>query len=357
MNTNIFLVESPFQMLCAIEANEYFNSCESILIIKSVSDAKSNNLMLWLIDNYYNKWDNIIICNWQNPTLRDFFFMNLIRKIKKNYKINYIFVGYPETRNFQWFCEKLEHNDSFILDDGTRTLLLQNKYMYYKNYLQKTDNYYIKNINLVSLAQKIKNMLKLFSIHYIFGLKDTNRIKYNIFSCFNVKLNDQQSFIKNNFTYIKNRIKNFEILQGNVYFYGSPMYEVGIIDFNNEINFLKEIYKYYNDNNKKMIYIPHRGDSTKKIEEIQKFCDVKYSTSIAEIEPIINKQLPNEIATFFSTILFTLPKIYPIKKVVSFKFDERYILRGDSKESINEIYNQLKLENIQIKNLSRNKNA
>ena len=357
MNTNIFLVESPFQILCAIEANEYFNRDRSILVIKSVPDTNSNNLMKWLVNNFYNNWDRVIFCNLQNYTLRDIFFMNLIRKIKRENKINYIFVGYPETRNFQWFCEKLEHNGCFLLDDGTRTILLQNRYMYYKNYLQKSDNLDIQSINFVNLVNKTKNILKLFLIHCIFGLNNTKKIKYDMFSCFNIKLNDEQKFIQNSFNYIKQRFEKFTILQNIVYFYGSPLYEAEIISLENEIYFLKEIYNYYKNSNKKMIYIPHRVDSTKKIEEIKNFCDVKYSTTIAEIEPIINQQLSNEIAAFSSTILFTLPKIYPIKRVVSFKFDEKYILREDRKESISEIYTQLERENVLIKTLSRNKNG
>ena len=348
MDTNIFLVESPFQLMCSIEANEYFNKYKSILVIKNVANERSNQLMEWIISNYYNKWDKVIVCNLQNNTLRDYFFMNLIRKIKNRYSVNYIFVGYPETRNFQWFCEQIDNKGCFVLDDGTKTIYLQNQFMYHKDYLQKSDIYIMQNNSMYEKIKKLKNIVKLFSMKYLFNLNKSNPIKYNLFTCFNLKINNEQLIIKNDFSYIKSVFLDYKVIYDEVYFFGSPLSEVEIISLDLEIEFLKKVFNYYKDKNLKFIYIPHREDSLNKINKIKQFCNILYLDTIAEIALMTNKQLPAFIASFISTVLFTLPKIYNFKNVTSFKIPYKYVIRDDRKKSINYTYEALKKENIQI---------
>jgi len=335
---NIYLVESPFQLLSAIEAKEYFKSFDSLLIIKNVLDNKSNELMEKLIS--FTTWDKIIKINYTIATIVDFHFLyNICKLKKKKQKIEYIFVGFPRTRGFQWFCEKLNSRKCFILDDGTHTIELQKNFFLYGNYLQGKDRL-DKKIDK-NLVRHSKNLLKIFIIKYFFGLKNTRNIKYNLFTCYNLEVIPGQQIVQHSFEYIKSKISSFTFYKDTVYFYGTPLSETGILQLNVEINLLKKIIYFYKKKKKRLLYIPHRIDSIMKVRLIEKEgIEVKKFSFIAEIEPIMSQTLSSEIASFFSTVLYTLPKIYPYDNVTSFMLQEDMIIRDDRKKAIKEIYKE-----------------
>ena len=334
---NIYLVESPFQLLSAIEAKEYYKNFDSIIIIKNVADRKSNELMEKMLT--LSKWDKTVKIDYPTPTVMDLQFLNQIRKLKKIEKdINAIFIGFPQTRAFQWFCEKLNVNNCFILDDGTHTIELQEKFFSQGNYLQGSD---ILARTEKSFLKRCKNLLKLFAIRYFFGLKESKKFSYNLFSCYNLKVNPQQSVILHNFEHIKSKISSYKRLENRVYFYGSPLSEIGIIKYDSEIEMLEKINSFFLKKEKKLFYIPHRSDSEEKIDHIQKLgIEIKKIDIIAEVEPVISKTVPSDIASFYSTAIFTLNKIYNYDSVTAFKIPQNKIMREDKKDGIQEIYKE-----------------
>ncbi len=336
---NIYLVESPFQLLSAIEAKEYYKKFYSLLIIKNIANYKNNILMEKMLS--LSKWDKVVKIDYKlPPVIIDFQFLYQIKKLKKREEqINAIFVGYPQTRAFQWFCEKLNVNKCFILDDGIYTLELQRKFFSRGNYLQTSD-ILDKNIEK-SFIKRSKNFLKLFAINYIFGLKESKKFTYNLFTCYNLKAHPNQIVVSHKFNFIKSKNSFFKFNKNIIYFYGSPLSEIKIVKFDTEIYMLEKILSFYLEKGKKLFYIPHRGDSEKKLFYIKKIgIEIKEFDSVAEIEPIISKNIPSGIASFFSTALFTLSKIYDYESIISFKIPQNLIIREDKKESINEIYKE-----------------
>ncbi len=346
---NIYLVESPFQLLSAIEAKECYKNFDSMIIIKNVADRKSNELMEKMLA--LSKWDKTIKIDYHAPTVMDLQFLNQIKKLKKIEKdINAVFIGFPQTRAFQWFCEKLSVNNCFILDDGTHTIELQKKFFSQGNYLQGSD---ILSKAEKSFLKRGKNLLKLFTIRHFFGLKESKNFSYNLFTCYNLKANPQQSVVLHNFEHIKSKISSCKRLEDRVYFYGSPLSEIGIVKHDSEIKMLKKINNFFLKKDKNLFYIPHRGDSEEKIFSIQKLgIEIKTIDIIAEVEPIISKTVPSEIASFYSTALFTLNKIYDYDFVTAFKIPQDEIMREDKKDGIKEIYKEY-AKHMQIVDLTK----
>lgn len=337
---NIYLVMTPFQMLSAIEAKEYYKDLGSILVIKYTSSKKNNKLMEKLL--LLSKWDKIVRIQYRLSTIEDFKILYLIAQLKKiEQEISSVFVGCPFDRNSQWFCEKLNVKACFMLDDGTRTLDHQKNLFAKGEYLQRND-VLDKTIekNLFKLG---KNLLKLFAIKHLFGLKEKNAIKYNLFTCFDLKAHEGQKIIQHRFNYIKSIALGLTQHKDIVYFYGSAISEVNIVKLDSEINMIKKINNLYLKKEKKLFYIPHREDSKEKLEQIERIgIEIKRFDFIAEVEPIISKTLPSDIASFLSTTLFTLGKIYKYDSVISFRIPENLIVRDDKKNAINNLYVEYK---------------
>jgi len=328
---NIYLVESPMQLLSAIEAKEYFQDKNSLLIVKNVLKDDYNKVMSELIT--FSKWNKIIKIKYPLSTYVMLYHLFKL-KISKT-KINNIFIGFPKTRTFQWFCENLNNNKIFLLDEGVATINFQNNFFIKKNYLQKNDFLYIKKEK--KTIQKIKNIFKIFIKRYIFNLRGKNKIIYNLFSCFQLKINSEQEYYCNKYNYTKKQISNLNIKKDMIYFYGSPLSENNIINFNIEIKLLNKIKKNYQ--NKILFYIPHPSDSKKKILYLQKIgFKIKKNDTMAEIEPIKSQILPEEISSFLSTTLYTLPKIYHYTQVLAFKIPNEHI--NSRLQAIEKLYNE-----------------
>jgi hypothetical protein len=337
---NVYLVESPFQLLSAIEAKNFFNKKNkyyNLIIIKYSGDCNNDNLINELLK--YDEWNEIFTFNNTQGTLVDFRFLKIIKNIQRKYSKVNVFVGFPENRNFQWFCEKIKNSECYLLDDGTLTISLVHNYFSKGDFLQKSDRV-CKSVRS-NLLLNTKNIIKIFIIKYFFGLKHINNIHYKLFSCFRFDKTDLD-IINHDFSFIKSKITDLEVKNDLVYFYGSPLSENKIIPENIEINMISEVRDYYERNGLSLIYIPHRSESKHKLDKISDMSiKVKHNRYIAELEPINSKEIPQEISSFLSTSLYTLSLIYDIPVITSFRIDNKYIHK-DRINRVSSVYNEYK---------------
>ena len=80
--SNLFLVRSPFQLINAIEAANYFKSDKNILII-IYTDIAANNTQIKKVLKLF-KWDDIIYLNKKNSQSKYFEYASLLLRIKKS---------------------------------------------------------------------------------------------------------------------------------------------------------------------------------------------------------------------------------------------------------------------------------
>jgi len=312
---NLFVVESPLQLLSAIEANNYFKHQENILIIKysSYRTHKQNNDQMSLLKNYIN-WNKVYEIGSSFSTKQsNLKLLYFIKKIKKTYtSINKIFIGEYRSWVEREYFNVLNPKQCFILDDGNITIELQNSFIPYAKYYYFGSNYL--KIFIDRLQHKIFTFL-------LFGLNKTRK-DINIFTCFNVEAYSQdQVIIKHSFEYLKVENKQKEILQNTVYFFGGNLSELGLISQEQELNLFKKILKYFSNKNIKMVYLPHRRESSQKLNYIRDILDIplRYSTYPAEIEFAMMKELPQYLASFMSTALHTVSNIVDFEEVIAFQ--------------------------------------
>ncbi|MEA1988823.1 MAG: hypothetical protein U9N57_06410 [Pseudomonadota bacterium] len=67
--------------------------------------------------------------------------------------------------------------------------------------------------------------------------------------------------------------------------------------------------------NLEILYVPHRGESLKKIEQINSFPNIRveFLDYPIELYGLVNDTLPFKVTSFYSTALYTMNVIYGVK--------------------------------------------
>lgn len=306
---NLFIVESPFQLLSAIEARNMYTEDFCVLIIKYDAKNKISNKQMFSLKNFIY-WDNIIEIKplFFNQEAKISLFILLLKNALSKNNYYRIFIGEFRSIWMRSFINTLNPKEHFVLDDGNVIIELQKKYLSMGSYphTSKWDDLLWKCGRLI---------ISVLHINY------SKNSEFDLFTCFNIIPNSQkQKVLKHNFEYLKLNSQNKEIKKHTVYFFGGNLSETGIISEDEEISLLNKIIKYYRTNNYTFIYIPHRRENVKKIKRINdclgsKILRFKYP---AEYEFIISKSHPEIISSFFSTALYTVSQMFTFSSVDSF---------------------------------------
>lgn len=320
VNRNLYIVESPLQLLCAIEGAHLYSKTTIIIIYSE--NRKNNDQIKKLFSFIENNVEIIEVKHYLNRQITYIKLLLLIKSFNK-YKFDKIFIGSFVSWTMKVAIINIKHNSVFLLDDGVQTITYQ-KYFYNNSSLE--NNYRL-------LYKKLLGMILNLRIN-------NENLKLNLFTCFDLKPNDpNQKIIKHQFSFLK--LENKSTSSDTVYFIGSNLSGSKIISQNEVLKALYNIKKYYQKQNLKFLYIAHRLDDEKKLKRINEDLGIpiiKFN-NILEIEFINMSTLPLRIASFFSTALYTLSKIFNIKNVDSFRINLDYS-NYDKKQHIQNIYNE-----------------
>lgn len=301
---NIFIVDSPFQLMCATEASNYFKSENNYLIIRETGEIRNQEQIDKILQ--YFPWDNIITVKYDKYTQ---FFKFLILVVKfKFYRVDKLFIGEFRSDIMWIFINNLQLDSVFLLDDGSHTIDVQNNS--FMN-LDKINN----NINKLK-----KNIVKLFL------LKNIDRKVLDLFTIYDFeKKYYGQRIIKNEFSFLQTRMLHQKRVEKDniVYFIGSNMVENGMLDKEYFFSIMKKIKNYYTTKNLKLMYIPHRREDHIKLKNLD--IELEYFNLPIELEFLVTGKKPVHIASFASTALYTLKALYDIKNIDSFLINYDYL--------------------------------
>jgi hypothetical protein len=182
-----------------------------------------------------------------------------------------------------------------LLDDGSKTLAIQNKF---------TDSNF-----------------------------------YNLFTMYNIEVIKNQIIYKNKFKKLSEKLKSLHIIQEEVLFLGMKLSEIGIITEDEYIELLKKISNQYID--KKIIYVTHRGESQEKLKKIAEIANItikSYSYPI-ELLGLFEDTLPYKVVSFYSTAILTMQHIYKIE-AECFSFDYSFSVHKKAIDSVYAYYSK-----------------
>lgn len=297
---SLFIVESPFQLISAIEAKSNFCISDSLLVIRYSLDKKNNIQLKKLVGLV--KWKAVI----EVESTFSIFDSNikllyLLLKLK-SCDYDHVFIGeYRSWVHRSFFCN-LESSGYYLLDDGAASLSI------FKEYVigDKIFEYGAKFDALLLFLCKVKK------------IETHCDVSFKFFSSFDIPI---EYAVKNNFQFIKEKMMNPNILDNTTYFFGAPLAELGILSIETEMSLIKSISDSYMEKNRSFIYISHRRESDKKLNKIKSVLDIEIFEFEfpAEIELVFRNEKPESIASFYSTVLQTLPAIYSFKAVTAYK--------------------------------------
>ncbi len=326
---NLFLVSTALQLLNAIEAQNHFKTKNDTLVLLYYGNQNNDHVQIQNLVNLFS-YSKLIIFNVGNQKKYHNLIVKLIKELKKE---NYykVFTGFFSA-NLRRFIVNTTYKDLFLLDDGVYTLAIHNE-LYnpdtkgYKKYITKYSEKKRSTI-VKQLRFTLYHLYRKFYLRLHHCKNDMKTIDLKFFTLFNLKPFSNEIIIENNYAFLKDYYQiSYEALKINnktIYFLGQPLKRVFAIENSEYLAYLKFIFTFYSKNNFNIIYIPHRSEEKEILHLIQtmQFNNVKIQELSQPFELyLLEHKVPiTHIASFISSALFSVKKLYPNLKVSAFKF-------------------------------------
>ncbi|MEZ8195312.1 glycosyltransferase 52 family protein [Vibrio cortegadensis] len=298
---NLFLVTSPLQYICALEAKQYFSSNNNILLLVNQKSQHGLDQQRKIVN--FSDWDHVITMERGN---RSFSVPKAIKKIKYHLNNQSLQTFYYAEYNAWWtklLIKNLPIEKEVYFDDGTLTLL-------------ETEEF-IKDKEPFHRPRFIQDLIVRLNGCKPIGLLAQSK-HLEIFTLFNLE-NIEQTVHKNSLTALKT-------------YYGSPVLynpesPIGVIgqgaigDKNQKSieQYIDEILYLAKKTNRNIIYFPHRTEKKEVRDVLEKSSLITYHYSEFPLEiELINKNIMlSSLVGTFSTVMFTCRLLYPEMPIFS----------------------------------------
>ena len=302
---NVFIINSPLQLLSAIEAKLQFNTENNILVIMYCSDPRTEKQIDTLISMH--SWSTIIPLKRQSKTLRIPKLINAIKKCSNH--IDTLFSSSIDNINCQAILSNFSIQKLYYIDDGMSLINFNNKYLSHHNFKIPQPNLFLR---LTLLAQGVKLRTHDDFVH-----------KLSVFTMLPIKhcsrpiIINPLTWLKSNITIIKEKVIGFI---GQAEIVGNKKNE---LPFEQHIHLLTKIHQ---ENGAKIIYFPHRRENIEQLKHIAElpFLRMHNPTLPLELELAIANIGLSKLIGYTSTALYSMDHLY--KNIeVSFIKPSQYI--------------------------------
>jgi Alpha-2,8-polysialyltransferase (POLYST) len=308
---NVFVVETPLQLLNAIEAKQVLQLTNSHLVVRLGGTGFSPNGLKALVG--MSPWNGVHYLEFKNATTEwesSFFGQRLLGRLQScAYDIQRIinrhivdrlatkFVGAKRiflgnyVRGHQsymrHFANRAGYEQLFLLDDGTDVLLI----------CEARREAHDSNPDVES-GLRLKDRLR----RYLVDWDETEAESVTFFTAYELQPASCDRVIKNEYRYLRDAAAD-SARSDEVYFLGQSLVEDGYVSLDFYLHQLQAIKNYYREG--QLIYIPHPRQTIwlmKKIEEAVGI-QVRLCTLPIECEVALAKSRPAAIASFFCSAL------------------------------------------------------
>lgn len=314
---NLYIVESPFQMLSALEARERFGGY-SVLIHRLHPNPSVNAHARKLME--FGHWGQVFElgenCSMRGGRLRQY--RLLIELKRRGLEWQRIFVGEVRSWAATRLVDLLNPPEVLVLDDGNATLAVHAEMAPEKGGRSSAIG------RLVSPRAELLDKI-LGGLFRPF----TNRGNdlYGHFTCFDLVPHcPEQQIVKHQFENLRRLTASKHTNEKEVLFFGGPLAEIGVLVLQEELAYLKQIRRYYAGHGQVVKYVPHRRESSNKLEQI---CGLGYVVerfdAPAEIAILGRQNLPARVASFYSTALYSVSRLVDLQGADAFLLEEQLI--------------------------------
>lgn len=321
---NIFIVRTPFQLINAYEAKEYFQTKNNVLII--IDNGTENNKTQLTNLIYDDIWDCIIRFG-DNEKTNFFNYVNLIYKLKK-IKKEYLFIGSGFNKMQKILVANIDSEKTCFFDSGTNTMTT------YKDFLES-------KINIPAL-KKLRFM--------IFGLKTNINKNIDFFTMFDLKELPRNKIFKNEYKFMKAKFGDGHNLVGDeIYIIGQRFVDADILDEEKYFAFLDNVIEKYQSH--KINYLMHRTETKEYL--INNAYDTKLniiqSTMPGELFFLSLPNQPKYVIGTISTLIVSLKYILKNTEVIAYRFNMNDFKKNKDLYQLE--YDNMRKNNILLENI------
>ena len=302
---NVFIIETPHQLLNAIEAKHTLNISPSFLVIILLEEYPASAYQPLISEN---EWDRIEYVASTTPaesalarTIKDatwerargyyqtyelYRLRNRLDKIANSIaNVDKLFIGNYWREYMRHFGNVLDHRELYVLDDGTATLGLNDA----------RRNQGVKNMQF-----KLK-LAKMSAIEKFLGLRSAAARNLIYFTTYNLDLPPGDCAIANDYRYLRSASETAGRVD-DIFFLGQTLMQEGL-SHEGYIEYVRKVKSYFKG--EKLIYIPHKLEPEARVRIIEQELGLpirRFGVPI-EFQLTINKTMPKILASFCSSAL------------------------------------------------------
>jgi hypothetical protein len=302
---NVFLIETPHQLLNAIEA-------------KHALRLMNNNLIVLLLEEYpieayasllsSNEWETIqfvpfmkeskspitrYLKNHPAERVRGYYATWKIYQLRKRIdrlaaslgSVEKLLLGNYWREHMRHFGHVIRYRDLYLIDDGTATLIIND----------------LRRRELSMANPKVLGRRKLDLINRVIGLRTSMAEKVTYFTTYELETINTDEVIKNDYAFFREKAKTGKP-GDEVFFLGMTLYDEGFTDelYLEQLERVKEYFK-----NDHLIYLPHKGEPAYRVDRVQKELglEIRRFDVPIEYQLCVRGTVPKILASFFSSAL------------------------------------------------------
>jgi len=312
-SANTFIVETPLQLLNAIEAKHAFESTANYLVLllsppypvtifqplfmhEEWTEIHTLVIRSSLPAIFQKQRENVI---WKKLLEYYQYMLQGVRRHRLNSIASSIghkqrlFIGNYLIPHMRHFANTLPHDQLYVLDDGTDTIRIN-------------DNR--KNCVWQEMNERGVARIKRYAHRIIHEFNDKPRPEITFFTAYDIDVRKGDALIRNDYRYLRTKMSHAP-KSDEVFFIGQCLVDDEWTTLERYLAHLEKAKQYLSGH--ELVYIPHPRESSVVVCAIEKQLGVKIIRFRVPIEyQLITGTAPKEVASFFSSALENLRIIF-----------------------------------------------
>ncbi len=289
---DLFVVESPFQAISALEARMAFNPASTVLL--KITRAGERSLRQLSTVTSQVPWDSTMELDFRQTGFRHRP-TNLGEVVSKlrSLPVRHLFVGYYGGL-YSHIINTVPHQEAILIDDGTAVLEIFKCRAASRLYRDRLP--FLKRMLLPALE------------HICDGYNTSQEHSLSYFTIYDLPITTDPVY-QNNCAFMKRRLSS-QTSSEEVWLLGAPMKEKGMMASDHYRNCVRAILA--SMDGRRVVYIPHRGEGQKTLEELQGSLPltVRPLESAVEFHLANATVVPKMVCGFFTSALFSISRLF-----------------------------------------------
>jgi hypothetical protein len=351
---NVFMINTPHQLLNAIEAVHLFQLTNNHLIVllpkhaareRFIALIKANDWMTVSFPSpfieskrWVEKLLGPVVHGWYYRCLHLRRMLTVGRLTARFKKVDKLFLGQYLVEHVPYMmhmANAIEYNTLYLLDDGTDTIEIAKRRHRFQ--LNECEARFGTNKTEPSAYETKQTHVR--GKHWKWNLAEAKSVTF--FTSYDIDVVPSDRLIRNDYSYLRSLACPQQIdMSDTVLFLGLCVSD-GVFEVNAHLEFLSLAREYFAE--KKFVYVAHPRESAASVAKIreQLQCELWPSSSVIEYDLITRGVKPGAVAGFVSSALLTLANLMDSDvDIVCFQIPPEYWLSW--REDAMGVYNYLK---------------